>query len=147
MAQLGEAPEALVPFLLTALRDPNLVVRTRAAESLGEIGDPAAVTPLIERLGDRAEVRDVRTRAAEALGRLDRRLRSQRCWRFWTIPSGISVTTRSSPWVRSGIGRHKTAWPMRFATIRTNSIAKPPNAHCNGCPATSKNGPESTDAA
>jgi HEAT repeat protein len=70
LAQLGEDPGTLVPFLLTALGDPNLVVRTRAAESLGEIGDPAAVAPLIERLGDRAEVRDVRTRAAEALGRL-----------------------------------------------------------------------------
>lgn len=70
IAGLGEDPETLVPILLAALRDPNLVVRTRAAESLGEIGDQAAVAPLIERLGDRAEARDVRTRAAEALGRL-----------------------------------------------------------------------------
>jgi HEAT repeat protein len=70
LGECREDPERLGPPLQIALGDPNLLVRARAAESLGQVGDPAAVTPLVKRLEDRSEDREVRTRAAEALGRL-----------------------------------------------------------------------------
>jgi HEAT repeat protein len=71
--QLGERPaveDAVVTCLLAALQDENSMVRVAAAESLGRIGNPRAIAPLIARMRDRGEDRDVRSRAAEALGRL-----------------------------------------------------------------------------
>jgi HEAT repeat protein len=44
------------------------VVNSKAAESLGDIGDPRAIDPLVEALDD--EDWDVRSKAAEALEKL-----------------------------------------------------------------------------
>jgi HEAT repeat protein len=60
---------AAVPALVTALSDPQRRVRQRAAAALGAIGDPAAVTPLGERLASDPD-RGVAQEAAEALGRI-----------------------------------------------------------------------------
>jgi len=54
--------------LIRALRDPNAEVRSRAAETLGSLGEDRAVGPLIDALKDRSE--QVRERAAKALGQL-----------------------------------------------------------------------------
>jgi hypothetical protein len=70
---LGELKAAAaVPHLAAVLdaRDPQL--RATAAWSLGEIGDPGAVRPLIPLLGDvtQAGARPLQQHAAEALGKL-----------------------------------------------------------------------------
>jgi HEAT repeat protein len=62
---LGEmrAKEA-VPVLITALRDPDALLRRLAAEALGKIGDARAAGPLRIALGDdNAVVSKVATRA------------------------------------------------------------------------------------
>lgn len=64
----------VVPYLLAALEDPDRTVRAGAAESLGRIGDPRAVEPLIAVIEDRDGDWSVRARAAWSLGKLkDRR--------------------------------------------------------------------------
>src|SRR5512137_1023991 len=50
------------------LKDNNLNFRVRAAEALGELGDPAAVEPLIEALRD--PFIDVQWLAAKSLGKI-----------------------------------------------------------------------------
>jgi HEAT repeat protein len=60
-----------VDALLAALQDPHHWVRAVAAESLGRLGDRRAIHPLLERLKDAQEDRDVRARAAESLGQLE----------------------------------------------------------------------------
>ena len=62
---LGEmrAKEA-VPVLITALRDPDAMLRRLAAEALGKIRDPRAAGPLRVAIGDdNAVVRKVAVRA------------------------------------------------------------------------------------
>src|SRR5262245_12907014 len=39
---------ASVPYLIQALHDPDPIVRGWVAHALGEIGDPAAIVPLID---------------------------------------------------------------------------------------------------
>ncbi|HMK16194.1 MAG TPA: HEAT repeat domain-containing protein, partial [Methanomicrobiales archaeon] len=68
-APAPEAPEEEkadeVPYLIALLEHPELNVRWRAAEALGEARDPRAVGPLIAALKD--EYQDVSWIAAEAL--------------------------------------------------------------------------------
>jgi len=65
-----EAEGPIVSCLLAALQDENAMVCAAAAAALGRIGDRSAVAPLVELLRDTQEDRDVRSRAAEALGQL-----------------------------------------------------------------------------
>jgi HEAT repeat protein len=57
-----------VPIYVSFLRDGILIERTRSAEALGEIGDKAAVQPLIDALSDKST--DVQYVAAKSLGLL-----------------------------------------------------------------------------
>jgi HEAT repeat protein len=58
-----------VRYLIKALRDPEFIsIRWRAAIALGNLGDPAAVEPLIAALGDEND--HVREEAADSLGRI-----------------------------------------------------------------------------
>ncbi len=57
-----------VPIYVSFLRDGVLIERTRSAEALGEIGDKAAVQPLIDALSDTST--DVQYVAAKSLGML-----------------------------------------------------------------------------
>lgn len=66
-AEVRRRGAAAVPALVRALADRGCAGRPRAASLLGELGDPAAVPPLIEALGDEAEVARW---AANALGNL-----------------------------------------------------------------------------
>lgn len=68
----NEAVKAIVKIgepainpLLNALNNPNPVIRRKACDALGDIGDPRAVIPLTERLND--PERYVKRRAANAL--------------------------------------------------------------------------------
>ena len=54
--------------LLTALREARYVLRARAADALGMLGDAAAVADLLSALGDEVDV--VRGHAANALGQI-----------------------------------------------------------------------------
>ena len=54
-------------FFVDALSDDDALVRLEAAKALNNLPDPAAAGPLVARLGDPAEDRDVRIAAAEAL--------------------------------------------------------------------------------
>lgn len=65
---LGDVEGSTTVEPLTALKDDNARVRTRAAEALGQIKDTRAIEPLIAALKD--ENADVRREAAEALGRM-----------------------------------------------------------------------------
>jgi HEAT repeat protein len=56
---------------LAELKDENLKVRFDAAKALGELRDPAALTPLLEVLNNGEEHAHVRGQAAIALGRLN----------------------------------------------------------------------------
>ena len=58
--------EPAVEPLMEALKDENVVVRAEAAGVLGMIGDPRAVEPLINTLGDE----DARLHAAVSLGKI-----------------------------------------------------------------------------
>jgi len=62
----GAADEESLRFYLARLEDDNEGVRWKAAESLGRLGDPAAVDALIDALWD--DVAPVRIKAAWALG-------------------------------------------------------------------------------
>lgn len=84
--------------LLTALREARYVLRGRAADALGMIGDAAAVPALIEALGD--EVDAVRGRAASALGKIgDSRatepllamLRDEDVWLRWAAADALGA--------------------------------------------------------
>ncbi|MDI6813723.1 MAG: HEAT repeat domain-containing protein [Desulfitobacteriaceae bacterium] len=55
-------------FLLGALSDKDSLLRAKACEALGRLGNEEAIAPLSERLED--EVPGVREKAAEALGKL-----------------------------------------------------------------------------
>ena len=44
--------KAAVPDLVQALNDPEVIVRGMAAASLGSIGDPSAIDPLIAAFAD-----------------------------------------------------------------------------------------------
>lgn len=57
-----------ITVYVSFLRDGNLLERTRSAEALGEIGDRAAVQPLIDALSDTST--DVQYVAAKSLGML-----------------------------------------------------------------------------
>ena len=57
-----------VDGLIEALKHKNIVVRSRAAKALGQIGDAKAVKPLNQTLKD--ESRHVRGKAARALGQI-----------------------------------------------------------------------------
>ncbi len=61
-----EEPEMAIEGLIRALRDRNAIVRSKAAEILGQMGARRAVNPLIHCLGDKSP--DVRKSAARALG-------------------------------------------------------------------------------
>jgi hypothetical protein len=65
---LGQVGEAAVDSLIDALSDKEWRVRRAAAESLGRIGDPRAVEPLVATL--RFEDVDVRSAAVTALIRI-----------------------------------------------------------------------------
>ncbi len=70
LGEMSQSDDAITMALLEALQDGNHLVRSRAAEALGKVGDNAAIDPLIAILEQPQEDRDVRTRTAEALGRL-----------------------------------------------------------------------------
>ncbi len=61
--------EKNVQGLIKALRHPDVTVQYEAVEALGDLGDPAAVTPLVEVLS-RDEYSAVRWKAAEALSKI-----------------------------------------------------------------------------
>ncbi|MHC4598348.1 MAG: HEAT repeat domain-containing protein, partial [Planctomycetota bacterium] len=61
-------PEAVTALTRVLAEDGEEEVRCRAAEALGEIGDPGAIEPLLEALGD--EKRRVASNAAEALAQI-----------------------------------------------------------------------------
>jgi HEAT repeat protein len=76
-----------LPVYVSFLKDGILLERTRSAEALGEIGDPAAVQPLIDALSDKST--DVQYVAAKSLGMLAdaravepliRKLKSEEKW-------------------------------------------------------------------
>lgn len=69
VALVAAKKDAVAPCL-EALKSTNDVVRAHAADALGQIKDPSAVAPLIERLNTDA-IAAVRWKAAEALGRLE----------------------------------------------------------------------------
>jgi HEAT repeat protein len=56
----------VINALISALNDRSEIVANNAAEALGEIGDPSAVKPLIEKLGDER----IKQNAAKALGEI-----------------------------------------------------------------------------
>jgi len=67
---LGEMrAEAAVPVFITALRDPDALLRRLAAEALGKVGDKRAERPL--RLALKDDNASVRKAAAKALRRLE----------------------------------------------------------------------------
>ena len=59
--------KSAVPVFIAALGDESDLVRLQAAKALSNIPDPAAADPLVRVLGNRAETRDVRIAASEAL--------------------------------------------------------------------------------
>ncbi|HXX55293.1 MAG TPA: HEAT repeat domain-containing protein [Methanoregula sp.] len=63
-----EPAESTLQFYLDRLEDGNEGIRWKAAESLGRLGDPAAIGPLIDTLWD--EDARVRIKAAWALGQI-----------------------------------------------------------------------------
>jgi HEAT repeat protein len=67
-SEIGRRGSSAVPALLRALADKGCAGRHWAASLLGELGDPAAVPPLIDALEDEAEVAQW---AANALGKLN----------------------------------------------------------------------------
>jgi HEAT repeat protein len=73
LAEVPERKDTILPVLLDVLQDGNHLVRSEAAESLGKLGSPEAVDPLIAIIRKPQEDRDVRARAAQALGRLQAR--------------------------------------------------------------------------
>ena len=71
VAALQAMGKEAVGYLIQALNDPHYAVRIAAAEGLGEIGDRAAVEPLVLVCNDERE--DVRIAAARALGEIGNR--------------------------------------------------------------------------
>jgi HEAT repeat protein len=63
---------AAAPFLRGWLRDPDVELRTAAAEALGPIGDQAAEPLLRARMDDASEAMDVRIRAAFSIALFER---------------------------------------------------------------------------
>jgi tetratricopeptide (TPR) repeat protein len=60
-----------VPAMLRALSDPDLNVQGFAASGLGDLGDPAAVAPLLDLFGRLQDNREqTKARVADALGKL-----------------------------------------------------------------------------
>jgi tetratricopeptide (TPR) repeat protein len=60
-----------VPAMLRALSDPDLKVQGFAASGLGDLGDPAAVAPLLDLFGRLQDNREqTKARVADALGKL-----------------------------------------------------------------------------
>lgn len=88
----GRAPAELIRALE---HDPDELVRTEAADSLGAIGDVRAAAALRRALGDRS--RFVRAYAAAALGDLGR-------------PSDAAILRRRLAIVRSGAGATSAFW-------------------------------------
>ncbi|MHB8052866.1 MAG: HEAT repeat domain-containing protein [Methanoregula sp.] len=74
-----ERRKRLVAGYIQLLKDKNLNFRWRAAEALGESGDPEAVEPLIEALRD--PFVDVQWLAAKSLGKMATPGRSDPFWR------------------------------------------------------------------
>ena len=70
ISAMGEDSSVALPCLVAMLEDPDVQVRAAAAESLGEIGVPDAVDPLVEVMEGRDEDWSVRARAARSLGKL-----------------------------------------------------------------------------
>ena len=121
----------------TVLRDPDRNLRRAAAESLGAIGDPQAVPPLLLALED--EHWSVRCAAATALGRIRSAkavaapcsrastTRTPRCGARWWRPSARSATPRAaappdpgscpipacSPTALEALRRHRAVGPAR----------------------------------
>jgi HEAT repeat protein len=60
------AREAVAPLLTVLFHDADMIVKVEAARSLGQIGDPHAVSHLVIAMGER----DLRTPAIEALGQI-----------------------------------------------------------------------------
>lgn len=75
MGALGDLGDrrAAGPLLLS-LSHWSSAVRSRAADSLGALGDPRVLAPIVSRLRDRGEERFVRKAAASSLGRLGDRV-------------------------------------------------------------------------
>ncbi|MBI3399535.1 MAG: HEAT repeat domain-containing protein [Deltaproteobacteria bacterium] len=60
--------EAIIPALLSELKDPSWQIRSTVVDILGEIGSPAVVPYLIECLKDPEQ--DIRAKAAKGLGNI-----------------------------------------------------------------------------
>ncbi len=65
----SEAAQKQVPYFIAELQDENRSVRWWAAETLGNIGDPRALSPIITSL-EQDKDKDVRRAAARALGKI-----------------------------------------------------------------------------
>jgi HEAT repeat protein len=88
LIELGSrAPDVLT----AALNHPTLEVRLHIAEILGELRDPQAIPPLLERLSDAHEFPNVRHAAAQALGKIGDRT---------AIPALIQAAEQGDFWVR-----------------------------------------------
>jgi hypothetical protein len=88
--------------LIAALQDPSLKVRGFAASGLGDLGDPAAIDPLLDLFGRLQDNREeTKARIADALGKLgDRRA---------IAPIRASLQTIDDPryagWARGALAR------------------------------------------
>jgi HEAT repeat protein len=78
VGNIGSAAEPAVPLLIDILKYENDdFTRSLAAESLGKIGDPRALTALMEELDSKGgDIFDVRESAIRAVARFDGRARS-----------------------------------------------------------------------
>jgi HEAT repeat protein len=103
---LHESKQALATIFTRALADPDADVREEAGAALVRLGS-ASVPRLLEAL--RSEHEEVRSGAAEALGKLE----GLRGWTASVIAELLQVVTDPSEWVRSAaivaLGRQAAA--------------------------------------
>ena len=114
-----------VPGLVGLLEDRSPRVRAAAADSLAEIGDPAAASGLRERLGERRPL--LRARFLVALGRLAgkeaaKEVREGASDRAWQIRvASVLLAGRCLPGEEALeiglLGMRDRAWPVRAAAV------------------------------
>jgi HEAT repeat protein len=118
------AAEALVKLgkkslnaLITALQSENATVRKLAATTLGEIGDKAAVEPLIEVMQNDNEY-SVRTVTAKALGEL----KDERA--IWVLVGTLKLRDETTPERQAALEELRTATTLAMRKIGDPLSAK-----------------------